>query len=165
MATFINIDGNIINLDNVKMFTWGKYKDHECLCVYSDLMDTPYFNRFYGDNAKRAYGWLMTTCLITFADDEDTETEPAKEATTPTLEDVVRVVHETGSSTFSECASMLAAKYGIDTLQVLEGFEHEYSALWEIATHKGLITNEKYSKITARGLTWLTSLSLKGVIE
>lgn len=69
---FINIEGALINLDNVTQVQWIK-KSHRPLTFvfdalseieghYADFKDTP--------ATRAAYEWLKSTCVATFTEDE-----------------------------------------------------------------------------------------------
>lgn len=81
MAQFININGTIINLDNVISIEW--FKKHETEVNFSGLVirsntsgDGTAFTPVWMDNsraAKKAYNWLKLTCMNTFTDEPENQ--------------------------------------------------------------------------------------------
>lgn len=76
MATFINVEGTFINLDNVADVIWSPNINGGQLLICFNAADSQvegeFLSRAYPDTptVRAAYEWLKSTCVMTFPQPE-----------------------------------------------------------------------------------------------
>ena len=77
MATLINIEGTLINLDNVTSIVWLKGASTELLISFNAISEIEHQEISFADTpaTRAAYEWLKRTCVATFSVPEEKEVQ------------------------------------------------------------------------------------------
>ena len=81
MAQFINIEGHLINLDNVAAIYWDDIAVQQALIISFNVAENEMAaqadQHHFDDTpaARAAYEWLKRTCVATFTDEPEGEAQ------------------------------------------------------------------------------------------